>query len=109
MIEIMRMNWPKLTTGSSNMQTVSPPKWSKHYALLPKRVHSGRWIWLRHYYLETQKVTTPIKDLNRNVCRRYTVNEAMLLMLSAPSPKQKPANWGQMQRFLQKCRKKIKQ
>lgn len=103
------MNSPRLTTGSSSVQTVSKPEWSKHYALLPKKMFNGRWIWLRHYYIESQTVSTPINEFSHKIKRRYTTNEAMMLMLTLTPQKEKPANWGQMKKWLSTYSKMTKE
>lgn len=84
MIEIMLTGWRKPTIEWRLTPKLGPPKWTKHFAWVPLRLHSGKWIWLRRYYLETQEIESVIKDLVHTVKRRYTINEAMFLMLNKP-------------------------
>jgi len=81
MIEHTLIDWRKPTTKWRLMPKLGPPKWTKHFAWVPLRLHSGKWIWLRRYYLETQEIESVVQELVHTIKRRYTVNEAMFLML----------------------------
>jgi len=81
MIEHMLTDWRKPTTKWPLTPKIGPPKWTKHFSWVPLRLHSGKWIWLRRYYLETQEIESVVQELVHTVKRRYTVNEAMFLMI----------------------------
>ena len=86
MIEHTLIDLRKPTTKWRLTPKLGPPKWSKHFAWVPLRLHSGKWIWLRRYYLETQEIQTVIDELRTTLKRRYTVNEASMLMIVGPLP-----------------------